>query len=178
VIHPETRIGHIHLRVSNLERSIAFYRDVLGFELKVTDGAQAAFLSAGGYHHHIGLNTWGSKDGSPPPKGSTGLYHFAILLPNRRELARTYKRLLDHGVQIVSVLYCAALVVATFQQARHMLATKTTFATLDLPMWPGHLIVSIGLFLTAVMMLIDLGEVRKGRSSLVRAGSLASTTTP
>ncbi len=100
MIHPETRIGHIHLRVSNLERSIAFYRDVLGFELVQPHDAQAAFLSAGGYHHHIGLNTWASKDGGPPPRGSTGLYHFAILLPNRRELARIYKRLLDHGVQI------------------------------------------------------------------------------
>ena len=100
VIHPETRIGHIHLRVSNLERSIAFYHEVLGFELKVSDGTQAAFLSAGGYHHHIGLNTWGSKDGSPPPKGSTGLYHFAILLPSRRELARMYKRLVDNGIEI------------------------------------------------------------------------------
>ena len=85
-------------------------------------------------------------------------------------LGRRARLLVDHGVQIVSVLYCAALVVATFQQARHMLATKTTFATLDLPMWPGHLIVSIGLFLTAVMMLIDLGEVRKGRSSLFTGG--------
>lgn len=99
MIHPQTRIGHIHLRVSDLERSIVFYRDVLGFEVIMRD-AQAAFLSAGGYHHHIGLNTWGSKDGGPPPKGSTGLYHFAILLPSRRELARTCKRLLDHRVPI------------------------------------------------------------------------------
>lgn len=99
MIHPQTRIGHIHLRVADLERSIAFYRDVLGFELMQRDD-QAAFLSAGGYHHHIGLNTWGSKNGSPPPRGSTGLYHFAILLPDRRELARTYKRLLDHAVPV------------------------------------------------------------------------------
>jgi catechol 2,3-dioxygenase len=100
MIHPDTRIGHIHLRVSNLERAIAFYRDVLGFDLVTDYGPQAAFLSAGGYHHHIGLNTWASEGGSPPPKRSTGLYHFAILLPNRRELARTLRRLLDHGVTI------------------------------------------------------------------------------
>ncbi len=100
MIHPATRIGHIHLRVSNLERSIAFYRDVLGFDLVMRYTSQAAFLSAGGYHHHIGLNTWASEGGGPPPRGSTGLYHFAILLPDRRELARTLKRLLDHGVPI------------------------------------------------------------------------------
>ena len=100
MIHPQTRIGHIHLRVSNLERAVAFYRDVLGFQVTTYYGAQAAFLSAGGYHHHIGLNTWGSEGASPPPRPSTGLYHFAILLPNRRELARTFKRLLDHGVPI------------------------------------------------------------------------------
>lgn len=100
VIHPQTRIGHIHLKVSDLERAVAFYRDVLGFELTTSYGAQAAFLSAGGYHHHIGLNTWSSEGASPPPKRSTGLYHFAILLPSRRELARTLKRLLDHGVPI------------------------------------------------------------------------------
>ncbi len=99
-IHPETRIGHVHLKVSNLERSIAFYRDVLGFELMQRYGAQAAFLSAGGYHHHIGLNTWESLNGPPPPPGTTGLYHFAILYPNRLELARALKRLIDHGITI------------------------------------------------------------------------------
>jgi catechol 2,3-dioxygenase len=97
VIHPQTRIGHVHLKVSDLERSIAFYRDVLGFEVMARYGPQAAFLSAGGYHHHLGLNTWESQGGSPPSRRSTGLYHFAILLPNRPELARTLKRLLDHG---------------------------------------------------------------------------------
>ena len=99
-IHPDTRIGHVHLKVSDLPRAIAFYRDVLGFELMEMYGDQAAFLSAGGYHHHIGLNTWESKGGSPPPFGSTGLYHVAILYPNRKELARALKRLVDHGVPI------------------------------------------------------------------------------
>jgi catechol 2,3-dioxygenase len=100
MIHPQTRIGHIHLKVSDLERAVAFYRDVLGFDLIARYGAQAAFLSAGGYHHHIGLNTWQSEGAPPPPRRSTGLYHFAILLPNRRELARTFKRLLEHNVSI------------------------------------------------------------------------------
>ena len=99
-IHPETRIGHVHLKVADLERAIAFYRDAFGFDLMQRYGNQAAFLSAGGYHHHVGLNTWESRGGSPPPPGSTGLYHFAILYPNRVELARALKRLLDHGVPI------------------------------------------------------------------------------
>ena len=95
-IHPQTTIGHVHLKVSDLERSVQFYTRILGFEITTRMGNQAAFLSAGGYHHHIGLNTWESKDGSSPPAGSTGLYHFAILMPNRKELARTVKRLMDH----------------------------------------------------------------------------------
>ncbi len=99
-IHPETRIGHVHLKVSDLERAIAFYRDVLGFELMQRYGRQAAFLSAGGYHHHIGLNTWESRGGQRPAPGTTGLYHAAILYPDRRELARALRRLLDNGVQI------------------------------------------------------------------------------
>jgi catechol 2,3-dioxygenase len=99
-IHPDTRIGHVHLKVSDLPRAIAFYRDVLGFELMEMYGDQAAFLSAGGYHHHIGLNTWESRGGPPPPRGTTGLYHVAILYPNRTELARALKRLVDHGVPI------------------------------------------------------------------------------
>lgn len=99
-VHPDTRIGHVHLKVSDLERAERFYRDVLGFELMQRYGRDAAFLSAGGYHHHIGLNVWESRNGSPPPPGTTGLYHFAILYPNRRELARAVKRLLDHGVPI------------------------------------------------------------------------------
>ncbi|CCF84386.1 VOC family protein [Nitrolancea hollandica] len=99
-IHPDVRIGHAHLKVADLERAIAFYRYVLGFELMERFGNQAAFLSAGGYHHHIGLNTWESRGGTPPPSGHTGLYHIAILYPNRRELARALKRLFDHGVPI------------------------------------------------------------------------------
>ena len=95
------RIGHVHLRVSDLERSIAFYRDVLGFTLKADGrafGLQAAFLAAGGYHHHIGLNTFESAGGTPPPLGHTGLHHAAILYPDRLSLARAVKRLVSHGV--------------------------------------------------------------------------------
>lgn len=99
-IHPAVRIGHVHLKVADLDRAIGFYRDALGFELQQRMGTQAAFLSAGGYHHHIGLNTWESAGGSPPPPGSTGLYHLAILYPERRELARALRRLIDHGVPI------------------------------------------------------------------------------
>ena len=103
-LHPAVRIGHVHLRVANLERATAFYRDVLGFDVTVY-GADvglpgAAFLSAGGYHHHIGLNTWQSEDGTPPPEGHTGLHHFAILYPYRRELARAVERLLQRGYPI------------------------------------------------------------------------------
>ncbi|HYQ86366.1 MAG TPA: VOC family protein [Bacteroidota bacterium] len=107
-IDRRTSIGHVHLKVADLERSVRFYTDVLGFEITARMGKSAAFLSAGGYHHHIGLNTWESAGGSPPPQGSTGLYHFAILMPNRKELARTLARLIerkwdvegasDHGV--------------------------------------------------------------------------------
>src|SRR5215469_4752070 len=86
-VAPEVRIGHVHLKVSDLERALAFYRDVLGFELTQRYGREAAFLSAGGYHHHIGLNTWESAGGSPPPSGATGLYHIAIVYPTRVELA-------------------------------------------------------------------------------------------
>ena len=108
MIHPETRIGHVHLKVADLERALHFYRDVLGFEVTQRYGSQAAFVSAGGYHHHIGLNTWESRGGTPPPPGHTGLYHTAILYPNRLELARALARLVeakypisgasDHGV--------------------------------------------------------------------------------
>lgn len=108
VIHPDVRIGHVHLKVADLERAVAFYRDVLGFELTQRYGTQAAFLSAGGYHHHIGLNTWESYGGSRPPPGATGLYHAAILYPTRAALAKALHRLTeariplegasDHGV--------------------------------------------------------------------------------
>ena len=99
-IHPDTRIGHVHLKVSDLERAVAFYRDAFGFELQQYYGRSAAFVSAGGYHHHIGLNVWESRGGSPPAPGTTGLYHFAILYPNRKELARALRRLIQHGVPI------------------------------------------------------------------------------
>ncbi len=97
----ETRIGHTHLKVANLERAIAFYCDVLGFELMQRYGTSAAFVAAGGYHHHIGLNTWESLNGSPPPYGTTGLYHVALLYPTRKDLARITKRLIDHGIELV-----------------------------------------------------------------------------
>ena len=94
-IHPQTKIGHIHLTVADLERSLAFYRDLLGFEVTMRYADSAVFLSAGGYHHHIGLNTWAGKGANQPPPGHTGLYHFAILYPNRQELAKALKRLMD-----------------------------------------------------------------------------------
>jgi catechol 2,3-dioxygenase len=96
-IDSEVRIGHVHLKVADIERSLAFYNGLLGFQVMSRWGDQAAFISAGGYHHHIGLNTWESKGGSPPPPGSTGLYHHAILYPNRRALAAAYRRLVDAG---------------------------------------------------------------------------------
>src|ERR1700745_4180111 len=107
-IHPEVRIGHVHLKVADLERALAFYRDVLGFELTQRYGHQAAFLSAGGYHNPIGLNTGESQGGSPAHRGATGLYHLAIVYPTRAELADALRRLIeakiplegasDHGV--------------------------------------------------------------------------------
>jgi catechol 2,3-dioxygenase len=98
-IDPGVTIGHVHLKVSNLDRAIAFYRDTLGFELTARLPA-AAFLSAGGYHHHIGLNTWESQGGSPPPRGTTGLYHVAILYPSRKALAIALRRLAAAGVPL------------------------------------------------------------------------------
>ena len=94
--HPQTSIGHVHLKVADLDRSIKFYTEILGFEVTTRMGNSAAFLSAGGYHHHLGLNTWESQGGKAPAPGSTGLYHFAILVPDRRELARAIQRLSDH----------------------------------------------------------------------------------
>ena len=90
-------IGHVHLKVADLERSLAFYRDVLGFEVTQRFGEQAAFLSANGYHHHIGLNTWESAGGRPPARGTTGLYHVAILFPSEAELASAVRRVLKAG---------------------------------------------------------------------------------
>ena len=95
-----TRIGHVHLKVANLDRAVAFYRGVLGFEITQRYGGQAVFLSAGGYHHHIGLNTWESEGGAPPPPGSTGLFHTAILYPTRADLARALRRVLDAGIAL------------------------------------------------------------------------------
>ena len=107
-INPETVVGHVHLKVADLEQSIRFYSDVLGFEVMARMGSSAAFLGAGQYHHHIGLNTWESQGGSPPPKGSTGLYHVAFRYPDRAALATAFRRLgewsiplegsADHGV--------------------------------------------------------------------------------
>ena len=93
-------IGHVHLKVADLDRAVRFYRDFLGFDLVTQIGDSAAFLSAGGYHHHLGLNTWESAGGTPPAPGTTGLYHFAINYPTRRDLAVALKRLSDHGWQI------------------------------------------------------------------------------
>ncbi|MGA2233462.1 MAG: VOC family protein [Tepidisphaeraceae bacterium] len=99
-IHPQVRIGHGHLKVADLERAIAFYHGVLGFKITQRYGKEAAFLSAGDYHHHIGLNTWESLGGSPPPAGSTGLYHLAILYPTRTALADALRRLIAAGIPL------------------------------------------------------------------------------
>jgi catechol 2,3-dioxygenase len=99
-LHPQVRIGHVHLKVADLERAIRFYHDILGFDLTQRWGDSAAFLSAGGYHHHIGLNTWQSKGGSPPAPGTSGLYHLAILYPTRAELADALRRLLAAGIEL------------------------------------------------------------------------------
>src|SRR5512139_1320996 len=93
-------IGHVHLKVADLDRALGFYRDVLGFQLMQRMGSQAAFLSAGGYHHHLGLNTWDSRGGAPPPPGSTGLYHVAIRYPDRRTLADALRRLRAAGIAL------------------------------------------------------------------------------
>ena len=99
-IAPTTRIGHVHLKVADLERAIGFYHGVLGFEVMVRAGDSAAFLSASGYHHHLGLNTWESQGGNPPAPGTTGLYHTAILYAERAELADAVRRLIKAGIQI------------------------------------------------------------------------------
>ncbi len=99
-IDPQVRIGHAHLKVADLERALRFYCGVLGFQITQRYGTQAAFVSAGGYHHHIGLNTWESLGGSPPPPGTTGLYHTAILYPTRRARAVALRRVLEAGVPL------------------------------------------------------------------------------
>ena len=99
-IDPRTRIGHVHLTVSDLDRALAFYRDVLEFEVTARYGRDAVFLSAGGYHHHVGLNTWAGRGAPRPAAGTTGLYHFAVLYPDRRALAAAVRRVLEHGVAL------------------------------------------------------------------------------
>lgn len=99
-VDPGVGIGHVHLKVADLERSLAFYRDVLGFAVMQRMGSSAAFLSAGGYHHHIGLNTWESRGGPPPARGTTGLYHVAILYPTRATLADALRRLVEAGIPL------------------------------------------------------------------------------
>src|SRR3954466_2398297 len=99
-IHPDARIGHVHLKVADLDRALGFYCGVLGFALMQRYGSEAAFVSAGGYHHHIGLNTWESRGGPPPPAGSTGLYHVAIRYPDRKALAQALKQLVEAGIPI------------------------------------------------------------------------------
>src|SRR5438445_441590 len=99
-IDPEVVIGHVHLKVADLDRALGFWRDVLGFEVQARIADQAAFLSAGGYHHHIGLNTWESAGGSPPPRNTTGLYHVAVRYPDRSRLAAALRRVLAAGVQL------------------------------------------------------------------------------
>ncbi len=99
-INPETVVGHVHLKVADLERSIRFYSDVLGFEVTQRMGNEAAFLGAGQYHHHVGLNTWESSGGSPPPPGSTGLYHVAFRYPDRAALATAYRRLVEWSIPL------------------------------------------------------------------------------
>ena len=99
-IDPRVDIGHVHLKVADLERALIFYCDVLGFTVMQRMGDSAAFISAGGYHHHIGLNTWESKDGHPPPRGSTGLFHVAIRYPDRKTLADALRRLLQAGIPL------------------------------------------------------------------------------
>jgi catechol 2,3-dioxygenase len=99
-IDPRVDIGHVHLKVADIDRSLGFYRDVLGFDVTQRLGDAAAFLSAGGYHHHLGLNTWESRGGPPPPPGTTGLYHVAIRYPTRATLADAVRRVLDAGIPL------------------------------------------------------------------------------
>lgn len=99
-IHPQVRVGHVHLKVADLDRAIAFYRDLLGFEVTQRMGGGAVFLSAGDYHHHVGLNVWESQGGGPPRPGSTGLYHVAFLYPTRQSLAKALRRVASSGLEL------------------------------------------------------------------------------
>lgn len=103
IIPAQARIGHVHLKVADLQRAIDFYCRLLGFQITTMYGTEAAFISAGGYHHHIGLNTWYSKNGHPAPRNSTGLFHTAILYPTRKDLAEVFKRLEDAGYPLTGV---------------------------------------------------------------------------
>ena len=100
VLDPRVDIGHVHLKVSDVDRALEFWCGVIGFELKQRWGEQAAFVSAGGYHHHLGLNTWESKGGSPPPRGTTGLYHVAVRFPDRRSLGQVLERVVAAGIPL------------------------------------------------------------------------------
>jgi catechol 2,3-dioxygenase len=100
VLDPKVKIGHVHLKVADLDRALEFWCGVLGFTLMQKYGNQAAFVSAGGYHHHIGLNTWESLGGSPPPRGTTGLYHVAVLFPSTKSLAQAVRRVIDGGIRL------------------------------------------------------------------------------
>jgi catechol 2,3-dioxygenase len=100
MLPPQTRIGHVHLKVADLDRALQFYQGVLGFDITTRYGSSAVFLSAGGYHHHIALNTWESKNGKPPAPGTTGLFHTAILFPTRADLANVLQRVIKAGIQL------------------------------------------------------------------------------
>jgi len=103
IVPKDTRSGHVHLKVADIDRSLKFYQGLLGFQIEQRYGSQAVFISAGGYHHHIGLNTWHSKNGPPAPPHSTGLYHTAIVYPTRKDLAVVLKRLLDEGYPLTGM---------------------------------------------------------------------------
>jgi catechol 2,3-dioxygenase len=103
ILDPRTDVGHVHLKVADLDRAIAFYRDVIGLTVNQRFGAQAAFLGAGGYHHHVGLNTWESEGGDWPPPGTTGLYHLALRFPDRRSLGEAVRRVLSAGIELEGV---------------------------------------------------------------------------
>ena len=169
-LHPDVRIGHVHLKVANLDRAIAFYRDVLGFELTQRYGHQAAFLSAGGYHHHIGLNTWESEGGAAPPPGTTGLYHVAIVYPTRAELANALRRLIEAGVPLEGASDHGV------SEALYLRDPDGNGVELywDRPkeQWPRMLRgVNMGTGPLDVGALLNEGEPRRARSASARSGS-------